>query len=211
MTPPSPGEGEARANRQRRLRLQQERAENERALARAEMPIIRDLASVGIEVDTVWDLVNTSTPYPEALPILLQHLQDGAYPDRVRAGLARALAVRPSWRWWAELRALYAAPRGFDEEESLVVALAAAARKDHLDDLIAMATDETRDAVRVLFLDAIRRVGGPGSLVLLEAWQDDDALGPESRRLLARESAAARRRASGARRRAAQGEASGEL
>src|SRR5262245_53969233 len=58
----------------------------------AETPIVEGLRAIGLKVDSVWDLVNTSVPYPEAIPVLLAHLQR-EYPDRVREGVARALAV----------------------------------------------------------------------------------------------------------------------
>src|SRR5262245_25354955 len=86
--------------------------------ARAEAPLVQVLNAVGVPVSSVWDLVNAgrkrpsrtfriSTDPPEAvwdwldanggcyasiLPLLLDHLQR-PYPDPVRAGIARALAI----------------------------------------------------------------------------------------------------------------------
>jgi hypothetical protein len=65
----------------------------EARLRALEDPIIVDLASVGIEVDSVWDLVNTSASYPEAIPTLIKHL-GRPYDPRIRSGLARSLTVR---------------------------------------------------------------------------------------------------------------------
>jgi hypothetical protein len=58
----------------------------------AEAPLVEELRAAGFKVDSAWDLVNTAVPYAEALPILLAHVQR-PYPDRVREGIARALAV----------------------------------------------------------------------------------------------------------------------
>lgn len=44
---------------------------------KAEQPIVADLRVVGWDVDSVWDLVNTSDPYYEALPVLMDHLERG--------------------------------------------------------------------------------------------------------------------------------------
>jgi hypothetical protein len=42
------------------------------------------------------DLVNTSAPNPSALPVLMEHLERGGYPERVMESLGRTLAVKPS-------------------------------------------------------------------------------------------------------------------
>lgn len=47
----------------------------------------------GIEVDSVWDLVNTNVPYPEAIPVLLEWLPQVRHP-RVKEGIVRALTVK---------------------------------------------------------------------------------------------------------------------
>jgi hypothetical protein len=82
----------------------QERASVLRA---AEQPIVADLRAAGVSVDSVWDLVNTSEPYPNALPVLIEHLERGGYPDRVVESLGRALAVKPAVAFWRRLKALY--------------------------------------------------------------------------------------------------------
>src|SRR5215471_16384354 len=78
-------------------------AEKVREWRRAEQPLIAELKKVGEQVETVWDLVNTSRPYPKAIPVLLEHLQR-PYPDRVREGIARALSVRGARIGWEILR-----------------------------------------------------------------------------------------------------------
>jgi hypothetical protein len=64
---------------------------------RAEAPLLPDLAAVGFRVNSVRDLVNTAGPYPEALPMLLSHLQR-SYPVQIREGIARALAMKGASR-----------------------------------------------------------------------------------------------------------------
>jgi hypothetical protein len=58
-----------------------------------EEPILSDLSEVGYRVNSVWDLVNSSSSYPKAIPVLLKHLHRSYHP-RIREGIARALAVR---------------------------------------------------------------------------------------------------------------------
>lgn len=52
--------------------------EHVRRLREAEQPVVADLRDAGVQVDSVWDLVNTSEPYPVALPVLMEHLERGS-------------------------------------------------------------------------------------------------------------------------------------
>ena len=74
---------------------------------------------------------------PAALPVLLEHLERGGYPDRVMESLGRALAVKPSVAFWDRLKARYLASRNLGEEDGTAVALAACATEAQLDDLLA--------------------------------------------------------------------------
>ena len=68
-----------------------------------EKPIVNDLRSIGIAVESVWDLVNNHQhphlknnfvgPYEIAYPILLKHL-DYDYHLRVKEGIIRALTEK---------------------------------------------------------------------------------------------------------------------
>jgi hypothetical protein len=46
-----------------------------------------------LNVTSVWDLVNTRAPYPEAIPVLLEWLPRVRHP-RIKAGIVRALTVK---------------------------------------------------------------------------------------------------------------------
>jgi hypothetical protein len=72
-----------------------------------EAPLLKDLKVAGWSVvESVWDLVNTSKPYPTAIPILLSHLKK-PYSDRIREGIARALAAPDAAGAWPMLRDEY--------------------------------------------------------------------------------------------------------
>ena len=154
------------------------------ALRRAEQPIVADLRRAGVMVDSVWDLVNTSVPYPDALPVLLKHLQRGGYPDRVLESLGSALAVKPAVFAWDILRELYLKARGEGEEEGIAVALAALATSEHLDALIGLLGEDSRGSTRIHFLRAIKRVGGRRGREVLESLRSDPMFGKEARALL---------------------------
>ena len=54
--------------------------------------LTEELASVGIRITTLSDLVNTNKKYPEAIPILIRHLQI-KYSDAVKETIIRSLTV----------------------------------------------------------------------------------------------------------------------
>lgn len=64
-------------------------------LALDERSLVTDLAGVGVIVDSVWDLVNSTKPYPMAIRVLLDHLRQ-SHQIRTREGIARALTVPES-------------------------------------------------------------------------------------------------------------------
>lgn len=156
--------------RARLLQAEAAKRERVRLLREAEAPIVADLQRAGVEVGSVWDLVNTSEPYPAALPVLLRHLEQGRYPERVMESLGRALAVKPSVAWWDRLKALYlASPSSSGEEDGVAVALAACATRDQLDDMIAFLELEERGDSRIYFLRPIKRLGGVRGHAVLES------------------------------------------
>jgi hypothetical protein len=170
------------AQRQREAELQRKAAE----WRAAEAPLIAELRAAGFEVDSAWDLVNTSTPYPAALPILLEHL-GRPYPDRVREGIARALAVRDAKFGWETLVRLYRdEPAGSDAKDGLAVALAAISDDDVDDELISLAREAAHGESRVLLLQRLKRSRAPQAHAALEEFAEDPLLGQEARALLKR-------------------------
>ena len=55
--------------------------------------LIFELNQVGVGVSSLWDLVYTSKKYPNAIPILLEHLSK-KYSEKTKEGIIRALAVK---------------------------------------------------------------------------------------------------------------------
>lgn len=58
-----------------------------------EEPILDNLEKVGYRLGSVWDLVNTRSDYPAAIPTLLVHLKR-PYHVRIREGIIRALMTK---------------------------------------------------------------------------------------------------------------------
>jgi hypothetical protein len=66
--------------------------QREREFKILEAPLLSDLKSVGIQAESVWDLVNTADRYPTAIPVLLRHVAL-PYHKRIKEGIIRALTV----------------------------------------------------------------------------------------------------------------------
>lgn len=177
--------------------------------ARAEAPLVQALNAVGVPVSSVWDLVNAgrkrpsrtfriSTDPPEAvwdwldanggsyasvLALLLDHLQR-PYPDAVRGGIARALAIPEAKFAWPLLVKLYRQEQGQWTRDGLAVALANIAEDDQLDELINLARDPRNGESRVLLLDALRRSLLPLARRALVEFGADPFLQREAQRIL---------------------------
>lgn len=150
--------------------LEVERIQRSARLRIEEEPLLSELREVGWNCESVWDLVNTSKRYPEAIPVLLKHLQL-PYSDRTREGIARSLAVREAKSAWPIIVSEYKkatigwgikAPgdkRKFPlgAKDGLACALRAAVTDETLEELIALAEDPTHGESRLLLLAALRR------------------------------------------------------
>jgi hypothetical protein len=141
-----------------RKREQEEEERQKRAAEwrRAEQPLVAELQAAGFKVDSAWDLVNTSTPYHQALPILMAHLPR-PYPGPVREGIARALAVVPARSGWSLFTSLYRQERDKRAKDGLAVAIAATADDDVIDDVVELARDRQHGPSRLLLLGALER------------------------------------------------------
>jgi hypothetical protein len=152
---------------------EQERTERSAQIQVEEAPILAELREVGWEVQSVWDLVNTSSPYPEAVPILLKHLLL-PYSDVVKEGIARSLAVpelQVQEAWPLLVREYRKAPMGLgikapgdtteyrlSAKDGLACALAASVTDETLPELIVVAKDRTLGESRVLLLSALKKL-----------------------------------------------------
>lgn len=54
--------------------------------------LIDELANMGIKINSIWDLVNTKSKYPKAIPVLMKYLPLVNYV-RNKEGIVRALTV----------------------------------------------------------------------------------------------------------------------
>lgn len=172
---------QARIERSTRLRVEEE-------------PILSDLRGIGWNAESVWDLVNTSKNYADAIPVLLKHLVL-PYSDRTREGIARSLAVpelevRKAWPTLVE--EYRKAPMGWGimapgdtkeyllgAKDGLACALSVAVTDETLEELISLAKDSNHGESRVLLLLALRKSKNPLAKRALEDLANDPDLKKE--------------------------------
>lgn len=76
--------------------------ENELKGRLEERELVEDLAAVGVQAGSAWDLVNRANDYDHGIPVLIKHLHRN-YTDRTKEGIARALAIPAASAFWSEL------------------------------------------------------------------------------------------------------------
>ena len=150
-------------------------------LASAEAPLVEDLWSAGLDVGSVWDLVNTAKPYPEAIPVLLKHLR-GKYPEIVKEGILRALAVPDALPAWKELRRIFETEPSKDTgglRWAAACALGASADDSVLPEIIRLARDAALGFDRAPLLEALKRSNSADAKMALHELRADPVIGKE--------------------------------
>lgn len=162
----------------------------------AEQPLLRDLAAVGVEVDSVWDLAAREEPCPEAVPVLLDHLGRPG-PDDVGEGIAAALGKPEARPHWDELVRAYRAADPATRPSStdgLAATLARLADRRTMPDVLELLHDASRGESRVLLLRAVTRSRLPDRWEIVRACTADPVLRLEAEHLLHQRDLRARRR-----------------
>lgn len=169
----------------RRIAREEEHRREEAELRRAEGPLLVELRSAGFTIGSVWELVNTTAAYPEALPVLLDHLSR-SYPPAVREGIARALAVPEAKFAWPALVRLYRSESNERTKDGLAVAIAAVADDEVIVDMIALARETQHGPSRLLLLSALERSRDPRARTTLVQLESDPELTEEVQVILRR-------------------------
>jgi len=154
-------------------------AEQDEWYAEQEAPVVAALAEVGVEVESVWDLVNRKDDhYADAVPVLVEHLQDESYPDRVREGIARSLSFRKAAPAWPVIIELYrSTTESFDLQQGLAAAMAGTVTDETVDELVAEAHREEHGESRLLLLLGLKRLRTSKATEALEGLRGDPDLG----------------------------------
>lgn len=181
-------EGSYEAVKARQERQEEERQKRVAEWRQAERPLVDELNTKGLAVTSVWDLVNSKAHYSAVIPILLDHLTR-PYPERVREGIARSLAVPESIVGWKILLNAFRDEKSYNTRGpkwALALALGAAGNDDVLDDIFPLLEDKDLGRSRVPLLAILGRSRNPRSREILNALQDDETIGNEVNKILRR-------------------------
>jgi hypothetical protein len=179
---------------QDRLRENQNRNRLAQEISRAEDDlVVADLKEAGVNVGSVWDLVNTSGGYPTAIPIISSHLNRG-YSLKYLDGLVRALTV-PEARGiaWNDLdrllheRKLELIEHGPHPLATILHALGLLCVERDLAGALAILGDRSFGKIRVALVDNLKlgRVSVE-SLLLAEKFEPDPEIKNEYEKFLRR-------------------------
>jgi hypothetical protein len=186
------------ADRERRLREDPEyraaveQADAERAALAEErelacLPVVDDLRSVGVEVESLWLLYEQPEAYPVAIPVLLAHLERD-YTERTLEDIGHALPFKPATTWWEDFKGLYLRTKSDAVRDRLGAAMSQCAVRQHYGDLLRFIGDSSLGPSRIYFLRPINRIGNrmePGrGRAVIQSVADDETLGVEATRIL---------------------------
>lgn len=177
----------------RKQRQDEEIQRRAKQLAEAEAPLVEELRSNGVEVDSVYDLLNQPTSAIKVIEILVRHLDRG-YPERIREGIIRALTI-PAAAGVATRRLIEEFKRLPNEtpgELKWLVgnALTVALTKEHVDEVVEILQDSSHGRSRDMLPFALARFkyDRPDLIEVLESLKDDPELADAVGRALRGES-----------------------
>lgn len=172
-----------------------ERAAWEARLQSDEQPLLAALRRVGIAVDSVWELVNTGESYPQAIPILLEHLRKPYHP-RNREGIVRALTVKDARdiAWEPLLKEYQSQPaseqhlpadvRGL--KDALANAVSFLAGRKRIPEILRLARDRRHGPSRVFFVEDLGKMGDERAIPVLRDLCGDDEVQEAAQKALKR-------------------------
>jgi len=149
-------------------------------LTAAERPVVADLQAAGVQVESVWDVNPARWPYPEALPILVDHLERGRYPGELMQAIGWALSVKASLAYWDRIRAVFLTSNDKAQQDAAALALAGCAGSRQLSELIDFVRQEDRGESRVYFLRPINRIGRERGRAVIAGLVKHPVLGVEA-------------------------------
>ena len=155
------------------------------ALKRQAKDLFDEVLEAGIRIKSVWDFVNTADKYPEAIPVLVKHL-NRSYHHRTKEGIVRALAVREAKgiankAVMEEYHRLPKEDPEIDPDEQWIYhyrwafgnTMTVIVTKDDLEALIDIVTDESNGQSRSGFIEALAKLKSPKVIEVLHQLEKD--------------------------------------
>ena len=147
------------------------------ALNSIEKELIDDLKKVGINISSVWDLVNGPNNYKQAEPVLIKHFME-TKECWYKEGIVRALGVKGFKNAVRPLLDEFKNAKDELYKWAIGNSLAIIAPKNCLDELISIMADEEHGTARQMIAETLGKIKDPrGVPVLLKALEDDVVAG----------------------------------
>lgn len=139
-----------------------------------------ELGKVDIQIDDIFDLVNTKKPYPKAIPILLNLLSEVSH-DGVKEGIIRALAVKEAKG--VAGKALIKEYKKTSKDKSLLLwtignTMEVVISDDDIDDVLDIVADKENGISRQMFTVALGKMKSDRVEQALISLLDDDEISP---------------------------------
>lgn len=152
--------------------------------------LVEDLAAVGVQVKSAWELLSDKAAYPAALPVLLAHLAR-PYSSASKESIVRALNVPESAPYWSVLLSIYeressTLPSNVVDALAFALADLAIVRRDKDDEIIRLLSDTRLGESRVCLLRAVAFSKNRGVRTKLTDYTTDPLLGLLARKYLKR-------------------------
>ena len=142
-----------------------------------EEPIILELKSAGVCVDSIWSIGGKGKSHEKAVPILLKHLFI-FYDDWLNSGIARALGRIGATEYWDILVDQFCKIDGAlhpQFKDGLACALFDTVTKKTMPEYISLLRDKRHGESRILMVGKLRRLKQPEIIALVdELFEDPD-------------------------------------
>ena len=143
-----------------------------------------ELAKAGISVNDIYDLVNTDKPYPTAVPVLLNLLQEGIEHIGIKEGIVRALAVKEAIGKASPV--LIAEYNRTPKDKTLLRwaignTIYTTITEDDVESILPIVLDKTNGTSRQMFVAALGKVKSEKAEDLLVNLLDDEEVPPRFR------------------------------
>lgn len=139
-----------------------------------------ELGKIGVQIDDIFDLVNTKEPYPKAVPVLLNLLSEVSH-DGIKEGIIRALAVKEAKG--VAGKSLIKEYKKTPKDKSLLLwaignTMEVVISDDDIDDVLEIVADKENGISRQMFTVALGKVKSERSEQALISLLDDDEISP---------------------------------
>lgn len=171
---------------QQKIREKEQQRKNlAKLLEEDESGLVAECNAVGVRIESVWDLVNTTSSYTAAIPILLKHLEK-EHHLRTQEGIIRALTTPESQGNAGIFIRMFLIESDSESQMKWLIgaAIAESAVGSDANKIIELANDESHGKGREFLPLGLMHAAKDKALLALNSWKNDPVLGENSLKLI---------------------------